>query len=121
MKNNRVAEYLFTKPDGKPYKFIQNIFRTGAKRAGLHDISPHVMRHTFATRLDETGASLREIQEFGRWGDIRMVQRYSNVSDRNKRKAIKRLGYAVASEPKPEETTKRINNPVRYTKDSVSA
>jgi site-specific recombinase XerD len=48
------------------------------------------MRHTFAARLDETGVSLRTIQELGRWVDIRMVQRYSNISERNKREAIVR-------------------------------
>lgn len=91
MAKNPGSEYVFTKADGKPFKTIQNIFRTAAKNAGLTDISPHVMRHTFATRLDETGASLRTIQELGRWADIRMVQRYSNVSERSKREAIERL------------------------------
>ncbi len=91
MQNNPKSEYVFTKRYGKAYKSIQNIFRTAASRAKIADISPHVMRHTFATRLDKSGASLREIQELGRWADIRMVQRYSNVSDRNKREAIQRL------------------------------
>jgi integrase len=91
MKGNPKSEYLFTRVTGKPFKSIQNIFRAAAITAGIPDISPHVCRHTFATRLDQTGASLREIQELGRWADIRMVQRYSNVNERNKREAIERL------------------------------
>ncbi len=85
------SEYLFTKGDGMPYKSIQNIFRTAAKRAGIEGISPHICRHTFATNLDQSGACLRTTQELGRWADIRMVQRYSNVNDRIKREAIQRM------------------------------
>ncbi|MGD0100493.1 MAG: tyrosine-type recombinase/integrase [Acidobacteriota bacterium] len=85
------SEYLFTKRDGQPFRSIQSIFRTAARKAGLLDISPHVCRHTFATRLDQSGASLRTIQELGRWADIRMVQRYDNVSERRKREAIAAL------------------------------
>ncbi|MBN2317560.1 MAG: site-specific integrase [Acidobacteria bacterium] len=91
LSGHQQSEYLFNKEDGTPFKTIQNIFRSAAKRAGITDISPHVMRHTFATRLDQAGVSLRTIQELGRWADIRMVQRYSNPSDRNKREAIERL------------------------------
>ncbi|HYK90286.1 MAG TPA: tyrosine-type recombinase/integrase [Acidobacteriota bacterium] len=91
LQHNPESEYLFTKRDGRPYRTIQNIFRTAAKRAGLMDISPHVCRHTFATNLDQSGASLRTIQELGRWGDIRMVQRYSNVNERIKREAIQKM------------------------------
>jgi integrase len=115
------GEYLFTKKDGQPYKTIQNIFRTACKNAGLTDVSPHVMRHTFASRLGEQGADIRTIQELGRWADIRMVQRYDNVSERRKREAIEKLAYPVAEEEKPADITNRINKPVRYTKDSVSA
>lgn len=42
-------------------------------------------------RLDETEASLRTIQELGRWANIRMVQRYLNLSEWSKKEAIDRL------------------------------
>ena len=49
------------------------------------------MRHTFASRLGEKGTDIRTIQELGRWADIRMVQRYANVTERRKREAIEKL------------------------------
>jgi len=56
------------------------------------DITPHVMRHTFASRLAMAGVDLRTIQELGRWEDIRMVQRYANLSRAHIREALDRIG-----------------------------
>ena len=95
------GEYVFTKPDGQPYRTIQNIFQTAARRAWLGDISPHVCRHTFASRLAEKGVSLRTIQKLGRWADIRMVQRYANVSDRQMKEAIAGLSEISPAESLP--------------------
>ena len=35
--------------------------------AGLADVTPHALRHTFATRLVATGTDLRAVQELGGW------------------------------------------------------
>lgn len=121
LKAKSKSEYVFTKPDGQPFRSIQNIFRTAVKRAGLNAVSPHVCRHTFASRLAERGISLRTIQKLGRWADIRMVQRYANVSERQMREAVEQLSQGEADEVKPAEIASRMKTPVRYTKDSVSA
>jgi integrase len=95
LKRSSTGDYVFTKPDGKPYRTIQNIFRTACNRAGLGDVSPHVCRHTFASRLSDKGVSLRTIQELGRWADIRMVQRYANVNERMMKEAVAMLSEQV--------------------------
>jgi site-specific recombinase XerD len=61
------------------------------KRAGLTGISPHVCRHTFASRLAMAGVDLRTIQELGRWASLSMVQRYANLSKIHKAEAIEKL------------------------------
>jgi integrase len=91
LKAKTRSEHVFTKRDGKPYKSVQNIFRTACKKAGLTDISPHVMRHTFGSRLGMAGVDARTIQELGRWSSLAMVQRYVNLSKSHKAEAIEKI------------------------------
>ncbi len=68
---------------GRALRSIRTAFDTARKKAGLgEDVTPHVMRHTFASRLVMEGVDLRTVQELGGWSDLKMVQRYSHVDPR---------------------------------------
>jgi len=77
------SEFLFISINGKPLtrQFIwQIIKKIIAKTALIKNISPHTLRHTFATHLIEKGADVRTVQEMLGHANIATTQVYTSVS-----------------------------------------
>lgn len=77
------SEYLFLNKKGKPLSrvyFFKQI-RKYASEVGIEkEISPHTLRHCFATHLLEGGAQLRTVQEMLGHANIATTQIYTHVS-----------------------------------------
>ena len=54
-------------------------------------MTPHVLRHTFASRLAMAGVDPRTIQELGGWASLEMVERYTHLSPTHKAEAVERI------------------------------
>lgn len=89
------AGYVFANPKTKkPYTTLKTLFAGAVRRAGLQKITPHMLRHAFATYLLETTGDLRLVQTALGHRDIATTQIYTQVSiDRLKRATRKTSAY----------------------------
>ena len=91
LKEQATGATIFTRRDGSPYRSIRNAFQVACRRVGLVGVTPHVLRHTFASRLVMAGVDLRTVQELGGWSELALVQRYSHLSATHKAAAVERI------------------------------
>ncbi|WP_240751553.1 site-specific tyrosine recombinase/integron integrase [Flagellimonas onchidii] len=85
-KEYRPKNYLFEGVRGNRYSSssVLNIIVNAAKKAGINRrVTPHMLRHSFATHLLEKGTDIRHIQLLLGHGSTRTTEIYTHVADRS--------------------------------------
>jgi integrase/recombinase XerD len=89
-KNERIEiENLFVSSGGKPLtrQLIHSFIKAYAKKCGLENVSPHTLRHSFATHLVQNRADIRSVQQMLGHADISTTQIYTHITDAHLKKA----------------------------------
>jgi integrase/recombinase XerD len=89
LRDARPAEAMFLTERGEPMtRFtVWAMIKKHARRAGMRDVHPHTLRHTFATHLLGGGADLRVVQELLGHARVTTTQIYTHV-DQSRLKSV---------------------------------
>ena len=68
------------KIDGTPIKRFNKAWKACLKEADISDFHFHDLRHTFASNMLLSGASLKDVKEAMGHSDISMTDRYSHLT-----------------------------------------
>ncbi len=98
--NSLINDYLIDREDNNPALFIadqngqritthnvQRIFRNVSKKAGVGTVTPHTLRHSFATRFIEKGIDIRIVSTLLGHQNLSTTQIYTHVTNSLLKKA----------------------------------
>jgi integrase/recombinase XerD len=90
LRPERPTERLILSRRGRPITriVVWQVVSKHAARAGLHNVHPHTLRHSFATHLLAGGADLRVVQEILGHSNIKTTQIYTHVDRSRLRQVI---------------------------------
>ena len=96
LKKHKPDDFLFEGQTGGIYsaKSVQMIVKNAASKAGIKkQVTPHTLRHSFATHLLESGTDIRFIQNLLGHKSIKTTEIYTHISKISKSKIKSPLDF----------------------------
>jgi integrase len=87
--------WVFPGTDGQPLTTIMKLWRAVCRKAGLNDVRPHDLRHSYAAVLASEGHSLPIIGALLGHTQAATTQRYAHLMDDPLRAATERAGQFI--------------------------
>jgi len=87
------VENLFVTPAGRPVnrQMIHAFVKEYAEKCGLENVSPHTLRHSFATHLIQNRADIRSVQQMLGHADISTTQIYTHMTDAHLKRSYEKF------------------------------
>lgn len=84
---------LFVTPAGRPLnrQMIHAFIKGYADKCGLENVSPHTLRHSFATHLIQNRADIRSVQQMLGHADISTTQIYTHITDAHLKRSYEKF------------------------------
>jgi integrase/recombinase XerD len=92
-KESVEIQNLFVSMYGRPIsrQDVFNLVKEYGTKIGREDISPHTLRHSFATHLVQNSADIRSVQQMLGHADISTTQIYTHITDQHLRKTYEKF------------------------------
>jgi len=87
------SDLLFVSNTGRPLtrQYVHKMIREYAGQCGLTNVSPHTLRHSFATHLIQNNADIRSVQQMLGHADISTTQIYTHITSEHLKRAYERF------------------------------
>lgn len=104
------GEFVFCNDKGEPWSrdWADAALRRQCRRAGLREISWHVLRHSFCSHLAMRGASPKATMELARHTSLGVTQRYMHMSPDARREAVELLDTRPGHGPESTAEEKKV-------------
>jgi integrase/recombinase XerD len=102
-KENIEVQNLFVTPLGRPVnrQIIYQLIREYAEKCGFQGVSPHTLRHSFATHLIQNRADIRSVQQMLGHSDISTTQIYTHITDAHLKRSYDQFHPRSKSKTRP--------------------
>jgi integrase len=102
---NPFSEQVFCNRNGRPLKSIDGAFKAACKRAEINNLRFHDLRHTFCTRMANSGVNPFMIMQIVGHKDMATAKRYTNPTDEHLFETMRKMSHQFSQHTKLDNKT----------------